>query len=91
MSLAAAAAVDLLAQPVRERARLRAAVRLRLDAVEPEPGVLVPAARVGDEQLDARHGAAGVARVEQPQLAAVVGRGPLPASSGAKRSGHCGA
>ena len=74
MSRAGRPGVDLLAQAVGERARLGPPVRLGLDAGEPEPGVLVPAARVGDEQLDARRGAARVAGVEQPQLAAVVGR-----------------
>ena len=53
-----------------DHARLGAAVRLGLDAGEPEPVVVLPAAGVGDEQLDARLGVARLAGVEQPQLAA---------------------
>ena len=45
-------------------------MRLGLDPGEPEPLVVLPAARVGDEQLDARLGVRRLAGVEQAQLAA---------------------
>ena len=69
------AGLELAPEPVGDHARLGAAVGLGLDAGEPEAVVLLPAAGVGDEQLDARLGVARLAGVEQAQLAAPVRRG----------------
>ena len=84
----APAGIDLRAQPVGEPAGLRAPPRLVPAAGEAEPGAeLVPALRVGDEQLDRRR--AGGRQVEQPQRAVgVLGSrgGPRAAERTARRA-----
>jgi hypothetical protein len=70
-----AAGADLLAQPVRDQAGLGPAPGLLGERAEPDLArVLVPALRVGDEQLDRRR-ARGRVRVEEAQLAVVGRRG----------------
>ena len=81
-----AAGADLLAQAVRDQPRLRAPPRLLGQRPEPELGrVLVPAAGVGDEQLDGRRARRRVG-VEQAQLERVVRRrGGLALAPGHER------
>ncbi len=80
---------DLGAQPVRDEPRLGPAPRLRAAAREADRPLelrLVPAARVGDQQLDERVAGGGRSvRVEQPQRRVLGGGGRCRA---ARRAGH---